>query len=187
MPDAIAVLEHRLPGRMRLRVRNRRGDEAFFREMLGALTATVSVQEVRSNPATASILVSYSGQESAVLNTIRACGLDVRETAPPTVVVVRRSNPVTMPTALDVAAVGLATAGAVQLARGQVVGSASENLWNAFGLYAVTRQRWIPLILVALGLRQVMRGELLGSAVSLFLYALSARRLAQHRGTEDTI
>lgn len=172
---------------MRLRVPDRRGDGTFFGEVRDVLATAMSVQHVRTNPATASVLVTYSGPENAILDFLRARGVDVRETATPTAVVVRRSNPVARSTALDVAALGLTASGMVQLARGRVVGSASENLWNAVGLYHVTQQPWIPGILVALGLRQVVRGEILGSAVSLFLYAWSARRLARHQRTEETI
>jgi hypothetical protein len=88
---------------------------------------------------------------------------------------------------LNLVALGLAGAGMLQVARGQVIGSASENLWNAYGLYAATRQRWPLTVLVPLGLLQIARGEVLGSATSLFLYALSARRMAQRQSTGDTV
>ena len=42
-------------------------------------------------------------------------------------------------------------------------------------------------LLVAFGLFQVARGEVLGSATSLFLYAYGARRRAGHHAAEDTI
>jgi len=71
--------------------------------------------------------------------------------------------------------------------RGEVVGSASENLWNAYGLYAVTRHTLPSALLIAFGLLQVARGEVLGSATSLLLYAYSAWRMAQHRAGQDTI
>ena len=77
--------------------------------------------------------------------------------------------------------------GLLQLARGEIVGSASENLWNAYGLYAVTRNTLPSAFLIAFGLFQIARGEVLGSATSLFLYAYSARRLAQHRAPEEAV
>jgi hypothetical protein len=75
----------------------------------------------------------------------------------------------------------------VQLVRGEVVGSASENLWNAYGLYAVTRQTMPSALLVAFGLLQVARGEVFGSATSLLLYAYSAWRMAQQQPAEDVL
>jgi hypothetical protein len=186
-----ADIEHRIPGRLRLRIRERRGDPAFFRQAEAALAAVPGVGTARANAQTGSLLVEYSGDEAAVLAAARAQGLDVAE-SPSRYAAVRPASArpaagTPPPTPLNLAALGLTGAGLVQLVRGEVVGSASENLWNAYGLYAVTRQTLPSALLVAFGLLQVARGEVLGSATSLLLYAYSAWRMAQHRPAKDTV
>ncbi len=187
----VAEIEHRIPGRIRLRVRARRGDPAFFVRLEAALAAVPGVRNVRANPQTGSVLIEHGGDEKAVLARARDQGL--RTTEPTDKLPALRPAPPpdrgkgTPASPLDLAALGLAGAGLMQLVRGEAVGSASENLWNAYGLYAVTRQALPSAFLVAFGLFQVARGEVLGSAVSLFLYAYSARRMARQRAAEDTI
>jgi len=164
----------------------RRGDTAFFEQVAASLGQEPGVCAVRVNPSTASILVEHESDEATVFAASRAQRLfhasasAPRKAAPfgPTR---SQSSAAIFASPLDVAAVGLAGAGLLQLLRGQVVGSASENLWNAYGLYAVTRRPLPSALLVAFGLLQIARGQVLGSATSLFLYAFSAMRLAQHR------
>ena len=187
-PLARAEIEHRIAGRMRLRVRARRGDAGFFRRVEDELARVPGVRGVRANPQTSGILIEHEGDEAAVLAAGRERGLFAVEPDSPA------SRPAPSPSApggaaspLDLAAVGLAGAGLLQLARGEIVGSASENLWNAYGLYAVTRNTLPSAFLIAFGLFQIARGEVLGSATSLFLYAYSARRLAQHRAPEEAV
>lgn len=190
-PPLRADIEHRIPGRLRLRIRQRRGDPGFFRQAEAALAGVPGVSAARANAQTGSLLVEYSGDEAAVLAAARAHGLDVTEPPVRHVAVrpaaARSAMETPPPKPLNLAAMGLTGAGLVQLLRGEVVGSASENLWNAYGLYAVTRQTLPSALLVAFGLFQVARGEVLGSATSLLLYAYSAWRMAQHRPGEDTI
>ncbi len=192
-PLPMAEVEHRILGRMRLRVRACRGDAEFFERVASSLGRQAGIRAVRVNSGTGSILIEHDGREEAVLAGAKSRNLF--EAAPPLrqAVAVRAAGP-HLPSAgakasspLNVAAVGLAGAGVLQLARGQVVGSASENLWNAYGLYAVTRQVGPAALLVVFGLFQIARGEVLGSATSLFLYAFSARRMAQHRAAEEAI
>jgi hypothetical protein len=182
-----AEIEHRIPGRMRLRLRAKRGDSEFFQNLTDRLGLVDGVKAVRANPATASLLLEHDGADAAVLDAARERHLF--ETAPPAKT--RRPTPHSSkrrgPAPLDLAAAGLAGAGLVQAARGQIVGSASENLWNAYGLYAATKRPGVSLLLVAFGLFQIARGEVLGSATSLFLYALSARRMAERHKVEDMI
>ncbi len=142
------------------------------------------VQAVHANPHTGSILVEHAGDEAAVLAAAREQGLF--GVAPPA----QPPNPlvgVETPARLNVAAMGLAGAGLLQVARGQVVGSASESLFNAHSAYTTTGQPWLAALLAGFGVIQLARGEVLGSATSLFLYALSARRRAEHQAVGDTI
>lgn len=201
MPDAAsgtaplpqAGIEHRIPGRMRLRVPARRGDAVFFAQAEAALIGAAGVRGVWTNPRTASILVEHDGDGTALLEAAREQEL-FAAAAPGEMTQVqpaaqRAGAAAAGPPSslLDLAAFGLAGAGLLQLARGQVVGSASENLWNAYGLYAVTGKALPTTLLVAFGVFQVARGELLGSATSLFLYAYGARRMARHQAAEETI
>lgn len=182
-----AEIEHRIPGRMRLRVRARRGDIAFFQNTEAALAELPGVRRVRANAQTAGILVEHGGDAADVLAAARARRLFTPE--PPReralAVATARAGARVAAAPLNLAAFGLAGAGLLQLARGQVVGSASENLWNAYGLYAVTRRALPAALLVAFGLFQIARGEVLGSATSLFLYAFSARQMARHSPARD--
>lgn len=185
----MAHIEHSIPGRTRLRLRDKRGDASFFQRAVAALSGWPEIHAVRANAQTGSLLVQHDGNEAAWLQSARDGGLfdavhpdQARRRA-----VVRRVPASRGPSPLSVTAAGLAAAGTLQLLRGNVVGSASENLWNAYGLYAVARRPLASVVLCALGLVQIARGEVLGSATSLFLYAYSARRLAQHRAAEDTI
>lgn len=182
----LAEIEHRIRGRMRLRLRERRGDAAFFERLSERLGSVEGVRSVRANPDTASLLVEHEGEDAALLEAARRRHLFEAAPAKPRFQACKAPAS-RAPAPLDLAATGLAAAGLVQLARGRIVGSASENLWNAYGLYQATRQPGISLLLMAFGLFQIARGEVLGSATSLFLYALSARRMAGRQQVEDTI
>ena len=187
MPDTpplpLAHVEHRIPGRMRLRVRARRGDAGFF-ERAADLGRVPGVRAVHSNVQTGSILVEHAGDEAAVLAAAREQGLF--GVAPPT----QSPNPlagVETPARLNAAALGLAGAGLLQVARGQAVGSGTENLFNAHSAYTTTGQPWLAALLATFGVIQIARGEVLGSATSLFLYALSVKRRAEHQAVGDTV
>lgn len=187
-PLAHATIEHRIAGRVRLRIPKRRGDASFFAHAAGSMATWPGIQGVHVNPLTGSILVQHSGDSADWLRRAQAEGLF--ETVEPVreMTVSNQDAPARpQPSPLHVAATGLAAAGVLQVARGQVIGSASENLWNAYGLWVVTRRPWASALLCGFGLLQLFRGEVLGSATSLFLYAFSARRLARRLAAEDTI
>ncbi len=174
-----ARVEHRLPGRLRLRIAARLGEGAWFEAAAAALSAMPEVDAVRVNPSAASLLVMHRGDERAVLAAARAGGLFDLATAVPSRVVPRAAS--ARPAALNVAAAGFAAAGALQVVRGRVLGSATDSLWNAYLLSAGTRPGAPVLLLAAIGLLQLARGEVLGAASSLFLYAWRARAIASHR------
>jgi copper chaperone CopZ len=50
---------HSTPGRMRIRVPDRRGDERFCREMEQKLTRNPGITQVRANPLTGSVLILF--------------------------------------------------------------------------------------------------------------------------------
>ncbi len=192
MPDAallpLAKVEHSIFGRVRLRVRARRGDAGFFERAAG-LGRVPGVHGVRVNAQTGSILIEHAGDEGAVLAAAQEQGLF--KAAPP---VQNSANPspnplakVETPATLNAAALGLAGAGLLQVARGQAIGSGTENLFNAHSAYTTTGQPWLAALLAGFGVIQIARGEVLGSATSLFLYALSFQRRAQYQAVGDTI
>lgn len=122
-----AELVHAVPGRVRLRVPGRRGDRAFL-ERLGESLRPLG--RVRVNPLTGSVLVegrpSLSWREVADLGG-KAGLVDLRPA------------PAAAP---EPEGIGLQAAGAlalvvlaiVQIARGQVLGPASNLLWYALEL-----------------------------------------------------
>lgn len=183
-----AHIEHELPGRLRLRIPSRRGNRGYFVGASQRIAGLTGVRRVQANPLTGGLLVEHAVGTAAVADFARGHGLfDVRPRAtPPARAMVPAGAPPALPDPMSVAALGLAGAGVVQLARDQALGSASESLWNAFTAKAVLRQPVLAAGLTGLGLLQLARGPVLGSAVSLFLYALSARRLARGQASDSS-
>ena len=73
----------------------------------------------------------------------------------------------------------LAVLGCVQLLRGRTLGPASELMWNAYALAGLMRGGpGLPLVGAAIPVKLV-QGPVLGSASSLFFYALAAQKMAQ--------
>jgi hypothetical protein len=59
LPNVYVV--HAIPGRIRLRVPERRGDKAFFADMTARLNALPSVVSAAANPVTGSVLIQFTG------------------------------------------------------------------------------------------------------------------------------
>jgi hypothetical protein len=70
--------------------------------------------------------------------------------------------------------------GLFQVARSNVLGSAVENLWHAFGAQRIFGRPDIAAVFVfiALGIYQVLRGQLFGATSSSFFYALVSAHIA---------
>jgi len=62
----IAYVEHQIPGRLRLRIPERRGDVAFFQRVVGALSKVPDVTELDGSPLTGSVRIRYSGTAEAI-------------------------------------------------------------------------------------------------------------------------
>ncbi|GAB4261268.1 MAG: hypothetical protein Kow0065_11770 [Methylomicrobium sp.] len=54
-----AFVKHRLPGRVRLKIPEKRGDFCFFDRLADALTECTDVTQLQLNPPAASVLISY--------------------------------------------------------------------------------------------------------------------------------
>src|SRR5262249_13756363 len=78
----------------------------------------------------------------------------------------------------DGVAAGLCGLSLFQTMRGHVLGSMVENLWHAFGAQRILGRPDIAAWFASLGAYQLIRGQLFGSASSLFFYALVTRQMA---------
>jgi hypothetical protein len=181
MPPPIARVAHRLPGRVRLVVLSRRGDIAFFADAAERLRCLAGVTRVTGNPLTGSLLLEHDAATSGGLGAIagaaqRAGILQVTDGADGDSSNSRSGVP---SSPLDAVSAGFMGLGLYQIGRGQVVGNAAENFWNAYGAAVTLRQPLVSAVLVGLGLYQVANGQFLGPASSLLYYALSARHMAK--------
>jgi hypothetical protein len=140
---------HRAPGRLRLKVPDRRGDAQWFDRAAAALSVCEGVARVEANPLTASLLVLFGSgfSLSEIHRAAGAAGLFVLEgAAPPVAAVVRAGDGLRELDArlralsggeADVRSLvfaGLLGLAALQFLRGHVLGPASTLLWQAFDL-----------------------------------------------------
>lgn len=66
-----AVIAHQIPGRIRFRLLERRGDVAYFSELARKLGHIEAVDRVKPNPATGSVVLEYSGGLNALIEQMR--------------------------------------------------------------------------------------------------------------------
>jgi hypothetical protein len=170
-----ALLEHQLPGRIRLRIPAKRGDGAFFETVRRDMAGTAAVQEVIANPHTGSLLIRYTGDIGKLATETAERGLFTVQRAK---AASRQPKAAATASPINTAAVGLSGLGLYQVARGRSLGSASEIFWNAYGAYRILGNPALALLLCGLGLWQTLRGDWLGPASALLFYALVARKLA---------
>lgn len=148
---ARARVAHRLPGRVRLKIPERRGDAAFFAELGQVLADCPLVEAVRPSPAMASLVVHHRGSDSAVTDFVAASGLLRFEEAGPTPAMdallaqggaldksVRRLTDGTADLS-TVAVVSLVIAAGVQVMRGNVLAPAATLLWYAVSIALLGR------------------------------------------------
>jgi hypothetical protein len=182
MPLPVAEVVHQLPARLRLRVETRRGDAAFFTAMAKRITGITEVRAVRANPRTGSLLIEHDGTTDALVRSASENGvLLIVASAPTPKRKAMRSRRLVPVQPLSVAAAGFAGLGLYQAARGRFLGSATENLWNAYGAYTQANRTRIAAAFAAFGLYQLARGRALGSAASLLYYALRLRDMSRTR------
>jgi hypothetical protein len=179
----IAYVEHQIPGRLRLRIPERRGDVAFFQRVVGALSEVPDVTELDGSPLTGSIRIRYSGTAEAIAAAAAKEGLfEIGKRDGEAQPKKRPKEPAGAPHGdagmLDSIATGLSGLALFQVTQGQVTGSAAENFWNAYGAQRLLGRNEIVTGFVLLGLYQLLQGQWLGSASSLFFYAMAARQLA---------
>ena len=136
----VAYIEHQLPGRVRLRFPSKRGEVPFFEKVVRELSKHPAIRELTATPLTGGITLHHSEP----LQPIIAAAADQRlfeigRLEPQTNVQasVRESKPAAgLRDGAGLAggiATGLSGLSLFQVARGNVLGSAAENLWHAFG------------------------------------------------------
>jgi hypothetical protein len=144
-----AQIAHELPGRVRVRLPDYRGDAAAFAELVGALRASQLFDGVRGNPVTASLVLEFSGPKEQVLEALRAhmpVELDVSTRASPRAPRSARtpSDPVRLVSGKDINAMFLAgtffgAVGLVQALRGRIMLPALSAFWYAANAFRVAR------------------------------------------------
>lgn len=177
MPPTVAQIEHQLPGRVRLRVAAQRGNVTELGEQIAAAPG---VRTVRTNPRTGSILIEHTGDLDTIIRFAEEHRL--LEFAPrerrwtPSLRSEKRKGP-GVPHPLSLTAAGLGSLAIYQLARGNVLGSATEILWQSYSAYKILGRPWLSSAYAGLGLFQLVRGRILGPASSLLFYAMTAHRM----------
>jgi len=163
------IIEHVLPGRMRLRFREQRGDSRFFQELTRRLEQLPEIERVVANPLTGSILIFHGGSPGEIAAHVGAVESKRPASSRPhpkasyaSKIAGRTSQPKTF------AFYGLAL---YQLARGRLANNAAQQFWYAEQAAAL-RQQPLAVGLVALGLLQGLGGRWLAPASSFLMYAL---------------
>jgi hypothetical protein len=143
-----AVLVHRIPGRARLLLHDRRGDAAYFSDLSESFGRIENVQSARTNPTTGSITLEFIGDLEALLKQAEESNLfTITESVLPQR---RSSSPL----------------------------SARASPVNLISSRDVNRMFMVGSVLVVIGVVQTIRGELFPPAVSVFWMAAQAFRMA---------
>jgi len=156
MAAAHAIVVHRLPGRVRLRIHDRRGDAAYFSQLSESLGRFENVRNARANPVTGSIALEFTGSlEDLVRQALRDDGLAVLESA-------------------------VADRNARVEAGGNRVATAVPPI-NLVSGREIDRMFMLGSALLVVALIQTFRGQLFPPAFSVFWYAREAFSLAEGR------
>ena len=177
--SAMGIVEHKLPGRVRVRIPSKRGDPAFFEAVLTKVKSHPNVRHVRANSYTGSVVIHHAGSADDILAlAIELFELDDGDEKVKELQAVAERSGLRLSEILDATAAATAGFGAYQLVRRRGLGTASENFWAAFGSYRVLNSPPLAAAFAGLGIIQLLRGELLGSATSLLYYSLLAHHMA---------
>ena len=168
-----ARVAHHLPHRLRVRVPSRKGDQAYFDRVSKRLKRERSIRSVQASRHTGSITIEYDGHAGDVALLAREEELfDLPEAtvaymlATSSAVRTTRVNPRTVVSA------GLAGLGAYQLIRGNLLGSGLEHIWQANRAARTLGSFQLAGLMGLLGVIQIVRGQTLNPAASLFYYAV---------------
>ena len=145
-PSAYVV--HRIRGRIRLRIRDRRNDDQYFEAVRRQLELVPGIEVARINPVTGTILLLHPGQsDTQVLNTLRQLDLfDFSDGPEP-------ATPALAPLTQGIAMVDQALV---------------DNSGGRVDLRALAY-----IVLMAVTVLQIRRGQLLGPALPLIGQAMT--------------
>jgi len=175
MAKAVASIAHRAPQRLRVTVPSRRGDPAFFDRLTRSLRDESAIEGGSANPVTGSVIVRHPDGAEPMDLLRRAFDLiELEDDEPPP-----RANSETEADSYSAWAWALSGLAVVQAAQGHVVGHATENFWHAYGSQRLLSNNTLTLGFAALGVSQLLAGNVLGSASSLLFYSLVLRRIAE--------
>ncbi|MCA1367163.1 hypothetical protein I6F15_07095 [Bradyrhizobium sp. BRP14] len=180
-----ANVEHFMSGRLRVKVPHRRGDVSYFRSAVEKLSEHPEIAGLRANPMTGSILIQHETDLPSIREIAAKSEIfDLQEAPPPRP---RHASPPAKAQAADGTAVlaggsattiGLTSLAFYQAIRGNALGPATENFWNAYGGLRILKNPWIALLFCGLGMLQLTRGRWAGSATSLLFYAFVVGQLS---------
>ena len=173
--EEVAV-EHMMPGRIRLRIRSRRGDVDFFKQLVAFLSDVTAVDEIEANPRTGGLLIRHSATPEQLAFLAAQSGLLPAQnflrthSGNSTAAGQERLGP---PPSLTT--IGLFALSLFQALRGRVLASATEHFWQA-GRAQARNAPVLSMALFGLGIFQLLSGRVLAPASSLFVYALFRAR-----------
>jgi hypothetical protein len=148
---AKAVIVHQIPGRIRIRIPEKRGDSAYFLELSEKLAGIDNVQNVKTNAATGSVVIEFSSSLDTVIEKLRLLDLDVdmQQSLP-------EKQPVSMP-------------------RDRVM-----KPLNIVSGREINSMFMMGSLLTVIGLAQTFRGKILAPALTAFWYAMEAFRQSRN-------
>jgi hypothetical protein len=177
-----AHVAHRIPHRLRVEVPSRKGDRDFFDRVARRLTGHSSVRSVRPSPRTASITIEHDGHAQDVAQLARELdAFDLPEAAVAEMLADRGAARIIGVEPSWVVSAGLAGLGVLQVARGNLLSSGVDHLWQAYGAARMPGSVRIAAVMALLGVYQMARGQVLNPAASLFFYALVVRAASGRR------
>lgn len=74
-PFPSAIVQHSIPGRVRIRISDRRGDSEYFERAERVMSAGPGVATVAANPLTGSLLIEFEGSLERVLEHASSKGI----------------------------------------------------------------------------------------------------------------
>lgn len=156
-----AHLRHFATGRLRVKISEKRHDQAYFARVADAVSAWDSVERVEVNPLTASVLVFFKDlvaltAENALKNDLFSVDFDEIET---------------------VAEAGFDIARQVFGGQTSRAVAAADGALRRLSLGAADLRSGVALALLAAGTYELFRGNIAAPAVTLFWYAGEMLRL----------
>lgn len=169
--DGLRVdLVHQTPGRLRIRIPDRRGDRDFFDVVAHVLEACEGVTAVTANPLTGSIVVCHTGPLETIIDHARAFGVSPPPGLPPESSVPAGGKQQTP---------GRQDRGHPKLGQDDPGAALPAN--RAPRSTGVTLSQAIAAAFAGFGLVQLAEGNIFAPALSLFWYAAQILETGQAR------